>query len=149
MSPRRILADAHTALAVRRVQEQAALYGLQAQRQAEERARTELDARVRAQADSEAVWEAFLRGPVFDPVAEALWRGDAHAAMHQVQSGEEALAAEVEASRARRNAWARQLQLADAAQTVLRSAARNAARRDEAARLADAEDLLRSRGERS
>lgn len=145
MNRRQTLADARTALAVRQVQERAALMRLQLQRQAEDVARAALEDKQRIQNDSEAAWSASLGQATFDPFAEALWRSQAQSAAGEVLVADRELGAQLETSRTRLEDWRSGRRSVDAAARVESTAARQAARQAETRRLDLAEDAGHAR----
>ena len=86
-----------------------------------------------------------MAGPSFDPVADGLWRASVHAGLAEAAQGAAALSEEAEATTARTGEWETQLRRTLAARSLERSAGRQAARGDEARRLAEAEDAARGR----
>lgn len=149
MSRRQVLADATQAANVRRLQEQEALMRMRAQQQVAAEARERLEDKVQAHAASEESWAAALERGSFDPLAARLWRAHTETALAEVRLGEESVAFETEAVQQRREAWAVQLQLADAVESVRAVASRGVRRADDERRLAAVEDAGHGRRRRS
>lgn len=140
MSRRRVAADTAKALAIRRVQEQAALLALQMQQRKAADARDQLEIAQKEHETSEALWENALRRPVFDPGTMRLWQAGTEAALRNVRHTEQIVTEEDQAVSDSRRAWDRHLRLAEAVNTVARNAARALGRADDERRLLASED---------
>lgn len=148
MSHRQVLADVRRAAVVRQVQEQEALMKLRVQQRAAADAEEALTASTRRHADSELAWAATLGSGSFDPMAAQLWRAHTQAALVEVRRDEETAALENEAVDRRRQAWATQLQLVEAVESVRSAAARRVGRADDERRLQAVEDAGHGRRRR-
>jgi hypothetical protein len=145
MSRRKTLAESRQALDVRRVQEQAALLGLRRRQRIEIETQAQLDRLIGEHRDSETAWAAALEGRTVDIDVVRLWGVQTDAARGRVREGERALAEDRGAVAEHREAWETQLRLAEAADAVVRSAARDMRRTDDERRLLVAEDIVRAR----
>lgn len=147
MSRRRSHSDLRLALGIRRLQERAALLGLQAQRKAADAARECVDQSILRQQQCEDAWRAAVDRPVLDAGTLGLWRFEADSAIARTERDRRQLETESEAVVERRDHWDRQLRLADALEGLARKAARALYRSDDERRLGVAEDVrLSTRG---
>lgn len=145
MSRRKILHDATTALAVRRLQEQAALIALQQRQASATRARTALEQLCAAHQHSEAAWATAASCPRLDVNHLRLWQAHTGLARDRKEAGQESLFERTEAVAAQRTLWADHLGLTGAVERVAVSAARALRRADEERHLLATEDAHLSR----
>lgn len=141
MSRRRMSGDLQVALAVRRLQEQAAIVELKDRTRAAGAARERLDAMIEERGRCEGAWmEALHQRTVFDPGALHLWRAQADAAAGEVNAADLDLQARVQEVSERRHRWDHSLRLVEAVGPVARAAARNLRRAVDERQLRAAED---------
>lgn len=145
MSRRKIHQDAVAALAIRRLQEQAALIALQQKQASEVEARTALEELCEAHRDSEAAWAAAASHSTLDIDSVRLWQAHTGLARDRMAAAEETVSERAEAVTAQRTVWADHLALTEAVERVSASAARAVRRADDDRRLMAAEDAHLSR----
>lgn len=140
MSRRKISGDLEVALAVRRLQEQAAMVELKDRMRAADAARERLGATIKERGRCEGAWMEALQRTAFDPGALHLWRAQADAAAGEVNVANLDFQARVQEVSDRRHRWDHSLRLVEAVGPVARAAARNLRRADDERRLRAAED---------
>lgn len=134
--------DLEIALAIRRLQEQAAMLELKDRTRAADAARERLDATIEERGRCEGAWiEALHQRTVFDPGALQLWRAQADAAAGEVGAADLDFRARVQEVSQRRSRWDQSLRLVEAVGPVARAAVRGLRRADDERCLQAAEDV--------